>query len=250
MVKLVINPDFSFLDSYIKSIPELFKDSGEVIYEARNIIKVFEKDSYKINVKYFKKPHIINQFVYSNLRRSKACRSYKYAMRLTEMGFNTPAPIAYLEQKDLFLLKHSLYISIHEEFDGLLRCLQRGTLEQHADLIRQFAHFTADLHSKNVLHIDYSSGNILYKYNDGKYKFYLVDLNRMTFDRPVDMDRACHNFRRLWGSDEMMELFVKEYARKRNFDEKECLHLTFKYRTEFWDRYTAQYPGMAPYHAD
>lgn len=246
-IKLVINEKYQNLDGFIEGLPMAFLQSGEVIYSGRNIIKTFDVDGIKLNVKSFKKPIFINQIIYATIRKSKAKRSYLYAFMIKERGFNTPEPIAYMEMSKCSLLKYSLYISEHEEFDGMMRELQYGIIEGREELLRQFAIYTAKLHEKQILHLDYSSGNILYKKNGDSYTFYLVDLNRMRFDRPISLDTACFNFRRLWGSDEMISFMVKEYAKARNFDEATCLKKTFEYRKKFWDTFCRQHPGATPY---
>lgn len=246
-IKLVVNEEYGALRKFIEGLPMSFLQSGEVVYSARNLIKTFDVDGLKLNVKSFKKPIFINQVAYATCRKSKARRSYEYAFRLKENGFHTPDPIAYMELTNCYLLKYSLYISIHEEFDGIMRELYHGQLEGREELLRQFAQYTADLHEKHILHIDYSSGNILYKKEDDKFVFYLVDLNRMTFGRKIGLNKACYNFRRLWGNDEMISFIVREYAKARGFDEAQCLRKTFEYRKKFWDSFTKQHPGSMPY---
>jgi serine/threonine protein kinase len=247
MAKIVINPEYQRLEAFIRELPLIFNESGEITYSARNTIKAFEAEGYKINVKSFVKPFFINQIAYVTVRKSKAKRSYDNALKLVAKGFATPDPIAYIEQKELGLLTNSFYLSIHEEFDGMLRELRTGTVESHKELLRQFALYTADLHEKQILHLDFSPGNILYKLNDRTYTFYLVDLNRMNFGKPIDIDAACASFRRLWGSDDMMRYIVKIYAGTRNLDEATCMEKVFKYRQEFWEAYTKRHPKETPY---
>lgn len=247
MIKIVINPKYEGLKSFIEDLPKSFLNSGEVIYSGRNLIKVFDTEGLKINIKSFKKPILINQFIYATFRPSKAERSYKYALALREKGFHTPEPIAYMELKKCNMLKYSLYISIQETFDGLMQEFRYGKMEGREDLLRQFALFTANLHEQKILHLDYSPGNILYKKEGDKYTFYLVDLNRMTFDKAINLDKACFNFRRLWGNEEMITFFVKEYAKARGFDEATCLDKTFEYRKKFWDTFVKKHPDSSPY---
>ncbi|WP_050701033.1 lipopolysaccharide kinase InaA family protein [Dysgonomonas sp. BGC7] len=246
-IKLVIDEKYQDIDGFIEGLPMSFLQSGEVVYSGRNLIKTFEVGGFKLNVKSFKKPLFINQVMYATFRKSKAKRSYLYAHMLKKDGFHTPDPVAYMELKKYGLLKYSLYISIHEEFDGMMRELLHGTVTDHEELIKEFAVYTARLHEKKILHLDYSSGNILYKRHNNKYTFYLVDLNRMKFNKTIDLDTACFNFRRLWGSDEMMALFAKEYAKERNFDETTCLNKIFEYRKKFWGSFKKQHPGATPY---
>lgn len=247
MIKVVVNPKYQELEGFIESLPMAFLQSGEVIYSGRNLLKTFDVKDFKLNAKSFKKPILINQFMYATFRPSKAKRSYYYAFMLKERGFHTPDPVAYMEQEKFNLLQHSLYVSIHENFDGLMQEFRYGQLDGRENLLTQFAQYTARLHEKKVLHIDYSPGNILYKKNGDEYTFYLVDLNRMTFDKPISLDDACFNFRRLWGNDDMIKLIVEEYAHARNFDVDKCLKKTFEYRKKFWDNYMKQYPDWSPY---
>lgn len=246
-IKLVINDKYRDLKGFIEKLPIEFIQSGEVIYSGRNTIKIFDVNGLTLNVKSFKKPIFINQVIYSTFRKSKAERSYLYASLLEKKGFHTPSPIAYIEQEKYGLLKHSFYISVHEEFDGMMRELLHGTIVEHEELLRQFARYTADLHNNGILHMDYSSGNILYKKTNNKYIFYLVDLNRMEFNKNINLNTGCFNLRRLWGSDEMISLIVKEYAKARKFNEATCLRKTFEYRNNFWKSYRSRYPDATPY---
>jgi hypothetical protein len=66
----------------------------------RNTIKLFELEGYTINIKSFKVPNLINKIAYKYFRKSKARRSYEYAVRLLENGIGTPKPIAFFENFD------------------------------------------------------------------------------------------------------------------------------------------------------
>lgn len=243
-IKLIINEKYRNLEDFVRDLPNQFSQSGEVIYSARNTIKNFEVKGVKVSVKAFKKPFFINQIIYSFFRKSKARRSFIYASLLKERAFGTPDPVAYMEVRRFGLLKQAFYISTFEEFDGMLRELAEGTLNDHRELIEQFANFTAQLHENEILHLDYSPGNILYKKADNKYTFYLVDLNRMRFHKSVGLKKGCFNLRRLWGNEEMLTLIAKEYAKTRRMDEAKCIERTLHYYKKFWDRYKKKHPGV------
>lgn len=247
--KLIINTEFKELEDFVRNLPETFDLSGEIIYDGRNIIKIINTDGRQINVKSFQKPNIINRFVYGNFRKSKAQRSFEYANILIKNNILTPAPIAYLELKTGLSFGQSFYISIQENFDGIMRELQRGPFVGREMLLQQFAKFTANMHEKQILHMDYSPGNILYKLVNNNYQFYLVDLNRMQFGK-ISMEKGCHNFCRLWGNEEMISYIASEYAKARNFDIDTCIQLTLKYHREFWDKFSTRHPGKKPYIAD
>lgn len=244
--KIVINPRYQYLKEFIGNLPSNFDTIGEVLFGGRNIIREIPIGDLKLNVKSFKVPHIVNQLVYDNFRVSKARRSFEYANILLERGINTPDPVAYLECKQGLRFMQSYYISIQEEFDGLMREFKTGDLIGREDLLRQFAQFTAYMHQKKVLHLDYSPGNILYKYKDQAYHFYLVDLNRMYFG-DISIDLGCKSFRRLWGNEEMIKFIASEYAKARNFNQDTCIELTLRYHKEFWKSFTKKHPGKEAY---
>ena len=45
--------------------------------------------------------------------------------------------------------------------------------------------YTAVMHEREVLHLDYSPGNILWDKDDEGYHFTVVDINRMRFGKVV-----------------------------------------------------------------
>ena len=233
MEKIVVAEKYRHLESQLKEIPQLL-EKGEIIYKARNRVIAYNANEIYYNIKAFKIPNFINQIAYSTIRKSKAERSFLYAQELIKAGFLTPEPICFIENHLGILLKESYYVSQHEIFDGMLRELESDSFESQKDLIKAFALYTACLHEAGIVHIDYSPGNILYKKSAQEYVFYLVDLNRMKFGVEVTADQACHNFRRLWGSDEKLLYFVKVYATKRNFLVQECQQKFQEEATSFW----------------
>lgn len=64
-MKVVINPKYNFLTNFIYHIPGCFFKEGETIYQGRNILKKYDIQGYRLIVKRFKRPNIINQIVYS-----------------------------------------------------------------------------------------------------------------------------------------------------------------------------------------
>lgn len=244
--KLIINPEYRELEDFIRNLPKIFGFTGQTIYDGRNIIKIINTNNIKVNVKSFRKPNIINKFVYGNFRKSKAQRSFEYANILIKNNIHTPNPIGYMELRSGISFGESFYISIQEDFDGIMREFQKGVLAGRERLLQQFAQFTANMHEKQILHMDYSPGNILYKQSVEDFQFYLVDLNRMYFGK-ISKEKGCKNFCRLWGNEEMISYIASEYAKARGFDIKTCIKLTLSYHREFWTKFSARHPGKKPY---
>ena len=105
-MKIVINPAYAVLKSFITKIPVLFEQEGELVYIARNQLRHYSVEGYDVIVKRYKQPHLINRIAYTYFRPSKAKRAYEYAFKLLKLGINSPAPIAYIEQYKSGLLTY------------------------------------------------------------------------------------------------------------------------------------------------
>jgi tRNA A-37 threonylcarbamoyl transferase component Bud32 len=234
-MKVVINPSYKHIEDFIQKIPDVFEASGEIIYEGRNLLKRFKTNGRNLIVKRFKKPHLINRFAYAYLRKSKACRSYTCAFKLLANGIHTPTPIAFIEEYKHGLLAHSYYISdeIRDAHEIREFWFHPEKLTEEAFVLEAFGRFTADIHKKKIVHKDYSSGNILYKVHDGKVIFYLVDINRMRFDKPVSEEEGYRSLRKLWLNDDVFILIAHSYAEAMGYDMKHATERILYYKNAF-----------------
>jgi len=219
MKNQIIHHNFNEISNQLEATINGFSSSGVVLGEpSRNTIKLFELKKITLNVKSFKKPHVINQIIYGYFRKSKAQRSYEYATMLLDKNIGTPRPIAYFENKNILGLLDSYYISEHLDCDLTYReLLTNKNYENHEVILRAFTHFTFDLHEKGVYFLDHSPGNTLIKKNNNDYDFFLVDLNRMKFQNMEFSDRM-QNFARLTPIKEMVEVMSDEYAKISGFE--------------------------------
>ena len=82
---VIINNGYKKLENRLLECIKCFDSEGEnFIIGKRNTIKLFEVDEKIINIKSFKKPHLINKIAYKYFRKSKARRSFEYANILLE----------------------------------------------------------------------------------------------------------------------------------------------------------------------
>lgn len=206
----------------------------------RNTIKLFELEGYTINIKSFKVPNLINKIAYKYFRKSKARRSYEYAVKLLENGIGTPQPIAFFENFDFIGLKDSYYISEHLDSDLTFRELvEIPDYPDHATILRQFTRFSFDLHEKGIEFLDHSPGNTLIKKNpNGEYDFYLVDLNRMNFKPALDFESRMKNLSHLTPKKDMIEIMSNEYATfYTSQTEESIVREMWLHTTNFQERY-------------
>jgi hypothetical protein len=59
--------------------------------------------------------------------------------------------------------------------------------------------------------LDHSPGNTLIKIDKGDYKFYLIDLNRMRFEK-MSFEERMKNFNRLTKDALVIKIFSEQYA--------------------------------------
>lgn len=220
----------------ISQIIEDFDAIGTTLYDDRNTIKIFDHKGDVLNIKRFKVPNAVNKIAYKFFRKSKAERSYNYAQELLKREIDTPAPVAYFEEQLPFTFGTSYFVSKHITYDLTYRELvQEPNFKDHEKILRAFTRFTYELHQKGVLFLDHSPGNTLIQLNDGSYKFYLVDLNRMIFKDLTEEDRL-KNFSRLSPKKEMVEVMANEYAKLISKPSAEIFEKMWAYTTAFQEQ--------------
>ncbi len=226
---------YELLENYNKeeliNILKSFNQCGDIVANGeRNTIKkiiIKENDILKeINIKKFKKKGNISKIIYNLKKGSKAKRSYKYATKLIEFGIDTPKPIAYFDEVYLEDEKtvRSFYISENITYDFTCREVFWNEkvdknieieLKKNLDnIIKGFAEYTYLLHEKGVKFDDYSPGNVLIKKSkNGNYKYYLIDLNRMTFLKHLSFSKRMKNVSRMMEERMFVEKFAYEYSK-------------------------------------
>jgi hypothetical protein len=213
-----------------------FNTSGLLFGDGnRNVIKLFDIDDLKVNVKSFKKPHLLNSVIYKYFRKSKAKRSFEFANILLENKIGTPQPISYFENSNFLGLKDSFYISEHLECDLTFRELvQFPEFSENEIILRQFTKFSYNLHQKGIEFLDHSPGNTLIKKGkDGKYNFFLVDLNRMSFHKSMSFEVRMKNLSRLTPKKEMITIMSNEYAKISGEPEQIIFETLWKMTSDF-----------------
>ncbi|TCO07913.1 lipopolysaccharide kinase InaA family protein [Natronoflexus pectinivorans] len=205
-----INASFGFLRWFVETIPEIFDDHPVVIKNHRNVVKVFKVGDIQLVVKYYKKLTLANRIIYKLFRKSKAERSYEYALKLTEMGVTTPMPVGYIDLYEGIFLKQSYFVSLYVRCKPVKELFSTASTESEKGL-SDFARFTYDLHRKGIFHGDFSLKNVLYYPIPDGYGFCLIDINRLRF-RDYSRNIAIHNLRMLDLPMDMLASLMVEYS--------------------------------------
>lgn len=212
-MRAVFSETYNNHQSEIEDLIRNFSNEGELFGKGeRNKIKLFQLDDKVINIKSFKVPNFVNKIAYKFFRQSKAERSFKYAQFLIANNIGTPYPIAYAANSSN-LFRDSYYVSEHLKYDLTFRELvSQPNYPDHEAILRAFTKFTYKLHEKGIEFLDHSPGNTLIQLNNGDYKFYLVDLNRMNF-KNLRFENRMKNFSRLTPKKEMIKVMADEYSK-------------------------------------
>ena len=224
--KYILNPKYHTFKEHLLHIQTLFQSTGETIHKARNELKTIAIENNDYIVKSFKVPHLLNRFIYTFLRDSKAKKSYDNAIKIEEF---TPKPIAYIEYYKSSLLEKSYFIAEKFNYDFTIRePLLDVNFTDRNKIFEEFAAFTYSLHQNNIFHLDYSPGNILIKKEKNGYDFKIVDINRMQF-KELSLDERLENFNKLWASDSDMTIIIDKYAQLLNKNPQECIKKAIYY---------------------
>ena len=224
--KFILNEEFKKFEYFLCNIKQFFKENSNTIHKARNELKVLEHENQKLVVKYFKIPHFINKVVYTFFKKSKAQKSYEYALKIKDF---TPKPIGYIEFYKFGLLDESYFVSEKFDYDFTIRePLLDINFPNKNEIFKAFAQFTFDLHENGIYHLDYSPGNILIKKENDNFIFKIVDINRMKFLN-MDLEKRAKNFSKLWAKDEDLEFIAKEYAKIYEKNNEEFISKTISF---------------------
>ncbi len=228
MYKITLNNNFENFQDFLLNIKSYFNDSSQTIHKARNELKIINYNSLDTVVKSFKVPNTLRKIVYTYFRDSKAKKSYKYSLKI---GKFTPQPIGYIEFYNMSLISESYFISEKFDYDFTIRePLLDSNFKDRDEIFKAFARFTYSLHQSNILHQDYSPGNILIKKGSDGYILKVVDINRMEF-RELSLDERLKNFNKLWTNDDEIKTMAQEYALISNNDATQCIKTAQEYNT-------------------
>lgn len=197
-------------------------NEGEVIDSRRNILRRTDG----LIVKHFAEPGLWRGLWYGWIGRSKARRSYEYALKMTGL---TPEPVAYREVRQFGILRESAYACRESEcqytFNDLIG---HPDFPNRIAILQAIARFTATLHQRGILHRDYSAGNILFTADAAHVE--VIDLNRIRFHRHLSRCTRLTNFERLNIDHEALRIIAYTYSEIMHDDKEEDAAFIIRHR--------------------
>ena len=160
MISVVVNPSYQHLQDFANQIPACFDSEGTLLYRKRNVVKLYEAEGVQVVVKRYMVPMFHQRVDYTFIRPSKAKRAYLFALRLLEMGIETPTPIAYIEVKRYGLFRQGYFLSTYTTHRSLKESIDQ--LHPGNALFESYVRFLVEMHDKGFLHGDQNLSNILW----------------------------------------------------------------------------------------
>ncbi|MFC2169237.1 lipopolysaccharide kinase InaA family protein [Acidobacteriota bacterium] len=144
---------------------------------------------------------------------SKAFKAWQGGMVLMEKGIKTPYPIAFLEKRKRVFLDQSFYLTKKvEDIEEIRFLFLRLSPPDLCKLLTALARYLSLCHKKGILHRDLSDGNILVgKERTGKFKFYLIDTNRIRTKKHIRILIGLKNLIRLGIPLRYQRFFLEKY---------------------------------------
>ena len=177
---------------------------GEVIFSRRNTLRLTDD----IVVKKFAVPNLLRGVWYGLFGRSKARRSYEYALRMNDL---TPVSVSYREARIWGVLRESWYACRKSECKHTFNeLIGQPDYPNRTDILKAIGRFTATLHRRGILHGDYSGGNILFTADGSRVE--VIDLNRIRFCSRLSREQRLLNFERLNIDRDALRTMVEAYA--------------------------------------
>ncbi len=169
------------IDTFADALP-----AETILHAGRNLlfrIRLGQSNRHDLVIKRCPIRQPIRRVVYS-MRASKGIRAFDNAVRLLELGVDTPEPLAAVEIWRDHLPVASYYCCRWVDHWGLARDLKASPGGVVSADLWSLGRFVAWLHCLGVFHHDLTGGNILLC-GDGPasphIRFSLVDLNRVCF---------------------------------------------------------------------
>jgi hypothetical protein len=128
-------------------------------------------------------------------RKSRALKSWVAANGFIVRGLLTPQPLAMIEKRFGPLVRANFYICRWLDAPELNTYIAgRQWLEpDKKQFIRCLAETVVKLHAQGIYHGDLKSNNILVRENAESWDFFFIDLDRVSFTRPLTLERRANN---------------------------------------------------------
>lgn len=231
-MRKIIHPDYRHLDADLSALPRGEYTPIKTFCNNRNKVELVSIQGTQAVVKIYKKTNLITGLIYTFFRKSKARRAYEHALELLSRGISTPSPIAYFEERRWGIFRNGYFVSEYVDLPPVSEYFyyEHPDDNEHALMADNLSRFTLELHEKGIIPLDYNTTNILFKREEGRYEFTLIDINRMKIGRIPKIKEAMMSFFQLGTYPRDYHSLLGPYVTKRDFDFEEALYYVIIHR--------------------
>jgi len=224
-MKIVVDPDFMSIVSFIHSIPQGDYHREKVFCDHRNTVELVKVGDKSLVIKKFKRPTLANCVIYTWFRKNKAERAWENAELFLKKGLETARPVAYIVKNKFGFLHTAYFISEYLPYPTIDRVHAACKTDEERRLLEsEFARFTVHLHQLGIVHRDYNEGNILvHKEQDG-FHFALIDINRLWLNKKPSLKRYMLSMGMLDMDVKQMSFILSQYADLQGYDPEDCVY--------------------------
>lgn len=231
-MKTVINPAYRHVASSLSAIPAGDYAVVKTFCNNRNTVELVEIDGKPMVVKRYKKTNILTGLIYTLFRKSKARRAYEHAIELLKRDISTPFPVAYFEKSRWGIFHTGYFISEYLDLPPVSDLFYTDRLSdtEHYMMADSLSRFTLSLHLKGIVPLDYNTGNLLVAKDGDRYRFSLIDINRMRIGRVPKLKEAMTSFFQLGTYPHDYLGLLEPYVWERGFNFEDALYHVIRHR--------------------
>lgn len=210
---------YSNLSDHQQRNPEiLFKVSNqEIVRDKRNLIINKSIGNENVWIKQFRPNGTVDRLIYS-AKPGKAVYAWNAGLALLERSILTPRPLIGLRGKGLYGGSRGILatedLSHSWNLEKMLTNTEEG--EEKNRTLHQLGEFVGKFHDQGFRHRDLRKGNILVSNSEEGIKFYLIDLNRLRLQSPLNFIQRLREVERLNLEEDEAHVFFEGYLPNEN----------------------------------
>lgn len=224
-MKIILNPKYESLREFLTHLEDHFEKAGQEILCDRNVIRTLQVNGFTLCVKRYAVPRLRTRLAQRLYRWTpKGKKAYFRPLALRERGLSGPEPVAYIKYSKGITRSTHYFVYLHSKFRYTLNDLARLDEEERDELVKALARFMARLHRNGFLQHDITSDRILFDKSGSRYRFSLLDTNRLSIGRTISIEKGCDNLARLSGDERFFATLAHAYALARHSEAEHCEH--------------------------